>query len=150
MILNALGRPEPPSGVVARLREISPLLDLRLIQVPVAGELRQWWGVVGQWRPDDPRRQSVRSGEVGAESAYDLVAQLPLDCAPDEAPAYLARQVAERSDDTRKFLRDVHDWNAKQTRAVVAEGGDHMEQLVSDHITEVSPVVKVYQGGRAT
>lgn len=145
VLYNAQGRPEPPSDVVARLKQISPLLDLQYVGWPVEGELRWWWAVTGQWRPDDPRWQSVREGVLTPAEARDLVCQLPPDCSADEAVGYMQQQVASRGDDTRKFLRDIDAWNTRQQNAVIAAGGDHMEQLVKDHITEVANVTKVYQ-----
>lgn len=145
VLYNAGGRPEPPTDVVARLKAISPLLEMQYVGIPVAGELRWWWTVRGQWRADDPRWQSVRDGTLTPDHAYDLVCQLPSDCSADEAVGYLQQQVQGRGDDTRKFLRDIDTWNTRQQRAVITEGGDQMEQLVKDHITEVANVTKVYQ-----
>lgn len=150
MLYNAAGRPEPSSDVVARLRDISPLLELRFVGAPVAGEMRQWWTVVGKWRSDDPRWRSVQEGLLTPNDAYDLVCQLPLDCSADEAVGYLVSDVRHRGDDVRKYLRDVGDWNDRQQRKVITEGGDHMEQLVKDNITEVAHVTKVYQNDRRT
>lgn len=148
MLYNAGGALQPNSDVVNRLREISPLLELRHVRVPVAGEMREWWAVVGKWRANDPRRESILQGVLRDEDAYDLVAQLPLDCAADEAPGYLLNQTMHRPDDVRKYVRDVEDWNERQRKATVTEGGEHMEQLVKDNITEVANVTKVYQNER--
>lgn len=148
MLYNAAGALQPNTDVVTRLREISPYLELRHLRLPVAGELREWWAVVGKWRPDDPRRQSLLNGLLTEHDAYDLVAQLPLDCSADEAPGYLLNQVSGRQDDVKKYVRDVEDWNARQSQAVVQEGGEHMEALVKDHITEVANVARVYQNDR--
>lgn len=145
VLYNAAGRPEPPSAVVARLKEVSPLLEMQFVGIPVAGELRFWWTVMGKWRSDDPRWQSVQQGLLTPEDAYDLVCQLPADCSPDQAVDYLLNQVRTRGDDVRKYVQDVAAWNDRQQRTVIAEGGDHMEQLVTDHITEVANVTKVYQ-----
>lgn len=148
VLLNAAGRPQPPSDVVARLQQIDPSLELHFVGLPVAGELRQWWTVRGKWRAGDPRWQSVYEGTMTPADAYDLVCQLPLDCSADQAVSYLEAQVAQRPDDVKRYVQDIRAWNDRQQRAVIAEGGDHMEQLVKDHITEVANVTKVYQTER--
>src|SRR5574343_1409912 len=98
VLLNAQGRPQPPSDIVARLKEISPLLEVKYVGLPVAGELKYWWTVLGKWRPDDPRWQSVHQGLLTEEDAYDLVCQLPPDCPVDEAVGYLINDVRHRGD----------------------------------------------------
>ena len=108
VLLNAAGQPEPPTHVVARLRALHAGLHLKFLDYTA-----QHWAVCMAWEGGDRRWERVQQGEIGPQSAHDIIGYLPLDCSPEEAPAYLERVFRQYpKDEVRNMADYVQQYNA--------------------------------------
>ena len=108
VLLNAAGQPEPPTHVVARLRALHAGLHLKYLAYT-----SQHWAVCMAWEGDDRRWERVQQGEIGPQSAHDIIGYLPLDCPVDEAPAYLERMLRQYpKEEVRNMADYVQQYNA--------------------------------------
>ena len=88
ILLNAQGRPEPSPEVTRRLLEVHAGLFLRFFDQTGAN-----WAICWAWPKSDPRWEAVQTGAADPAAAFDIVGWLPMDCAVEEAPAYLERSL---------------------------------------------------------
>lgn len=88
MLMDAEGRPQPPTEIQSRLRAIDPLLSLRFLQG--SGPV---WAICMQWHENDTRWQTVQNGATPPHLACDIIGNLPFDCSLDECIAYIARSI---------------------------------------------------------
>lgn len=89
LMRDRMGVPLPPSDIQARLTAYDKRLGMRYLSAS--------WAITWTWKPDDPRRATVRSGETPLEMAFDIVGWLPITCSLDEAPAFLERNLKSSS-----------------------------------------------------
>lgn len=105
LILDESGVPQPPSDLLARLRErVHPSCGLKYS----AGA----WAVTWDWPENDRRWAAVRSGEWNPGHSHDIVAFVPVEVPLDQVPAYLERSMrgADR-EDVRNALGRIQHWN---------------------------------------
>lgn len=108
VLLNAAGQPEPPTAIVARLRALHAGLHLKFLT-----HTNAHWAVCMTWTQDDRRWERVQTGQTDPASAYDIIGYLPLDCSPEEAPAYLERVLRQYpKDEVRNMADYVQQYNA--------------------------------------
>jgi hypothetical protein len=144
LILNDRGTPEPPTEMQRRLGQIHPSLHLRYVP--------DGWAVAERWREDDPRRGMIRCGDMNPGDDWDMLAQLPHDCSPNEAYGFIVNALRRSSKESMRDLLDrVHHWNDEQTKRNAAPTVEYAEEL-ADHskytMAEslgLSPVRPVYQ-----
>lgn len=90
VVLNHRGTPEPSSEIQRRLAVVHPRLSLKHID-----GVDQHWAICMRWDEQDERWQHVQSQEIDPNRSIDIVGYLPLDCSPEEAPAYLAKALRQ-------------------------------------------------------
>ena len=90
MILNAGGRPTPPSDIVKRLKQVADFLDLKFIRNP---EGTGWWAITADWPATSDKQKFVQEGSISADEAFDAICFLPLDCPAEQAFGYFVRAV---------------------------------------------------------
>lgn len=107
VLLNPLGRPEPSPEVSRRLTAIHAGLSLRWVSG--AGEN---WAICMAWLPEDRRWESIQTGEVAPDKAFDIIGYLPMLCGPDEAGAYLERSFRTfPREDVQRMASAMENWN---------------------------------------
>lgn len=138
ILVNALGIPEPSSAVVRRLREVHP--GLGLLYTPHAGPQ---WAVTMAWAPDDRRQALAQSGAINPNRTYDIIGYLPMDCGPDEAPAYLTRMLrAANREAMPRVVEQVASHNA------VAPATAAMEAAIAEVLDQSNPASQPKRRGR--
>jgi hypothetical protein len=104
LLRDALGRPQPPSELLARLRRFDDRLGLHYTKAA--------WAITERWRTEDRRWEWVRNGSVPEAMAFDICGYLPINCSLDEAPAYIERELHSYTPDQYLKLRAaVAHWN---------------------------------------
>ena len=137
LVRNAQGNPMPSPELVDRIKRFDPRIGLFYTKAA--------WAVTETWREDDPRRERIQKGELQPEYAFDICGYLPITCSLDEAPAFLARELASPCWTPEQFkgLREaVRRWNEK----VDAKAEDDVRSAMSndmDHFNIVSPGISV-------
>ena len=117
VLLNSAGQPEPPTAIVARLRALHAGLHLKFLT-----HTNAHWAVCMTWEQGDRRWERVQTGQTDPASAYDIIGYLPLDCSPEEAPAYLERVLRQYpKDEVRNMADHVHAYNAEAPVAAAIE-----------------------------
>jgi hypothetical protein len=120
VLFGADGTPQPPADVSAWLAE----RGLRLYKFP--REEREW-GILCEWREDDPRREMAKRGELAADSTFDLIGYLPMDCPLEQAPGYIARQLRQHpKEEIAKLADRLTQGNEKEVAAA------QIEELMTD------------------
>ncbi len=107
LVRNAAGNPMPSPELVQRLRERGGP-DIGLFYTKAS------WAVTQAWGEHDPRRERIKKGEMQPEYAFDICGYLPITCSLDEAPAYIARELASPSFTKEMFpqlRRAIAHWN---------------------------------------
>ena len=111
LLVSLRGDPVPPQSVVARLRALTG--DKVKIEW-VAGAHVPYWGYKKRWDDGDPRWQNVRTGQMSADSAYDLEMMFPQDCSVQDLAAYVESRYSETrhrssspSQDAEKMVEDA-------------------------------------------
>lgn len=130
------GRPLPPPELLAKLKQYDPRIGLFYTNAA--------WAITEAWREDDQRRQWIQSGEMQPEMAFDICGYLPVNCALEEAPAYIERELRSWTAEQFAGLRAaVNHWNdAQQTaimeNAVLSAVSDDLDKgnIVSPGISE--------------
>lgn len=75
-----------PSAVcLARLK----VCDDRLGCVFVEGMIGGYWALTEKWRPRDPRRERIQSGEIPADKDFDIKHLFPRDLPMESIAAYV-------------------------------------------------------------
>jgi hypothetical protein len=117
VVINERGEPQPPTQVLARLQAVHAGLGLRY--TPHAGPV---WAITLRWAPDDRRWAYVQANTMSAEGAFDVVGYLPIDCAVDNAPSYVA-SVFRRSSrsEVQRMADAVLQHNATAPTAALVE-----------------------------
>lgn len=112
---DASGKPIPPAELSTRIaQQIGPGWFLRYLSAA--------WAVCRTWPPNDRRWEGVKTGENDPAFAWDIIGYLPMECAVDEAPAYLERML--RTDSRADVQAKSHvlgDWNALEVPKQLAE-----------------------------
>jgi hypothetical protein len=125
VIYTAQGEPAAPE-LEARVKALDPSLGLRWCY--------GFWAVTFRWPESDTRRQMIRAGQMRAEDAFDMLAQLPKDCPPEQAADYITRAckvwVIEGRSDVERLLSHIHEANAKAVANLTAPVLDYAEELV--------------------
>lgn len=86
LLLNSSGTPEPSPEIRRRLQGVHSKLDLKYVTHAASN-----WAVIMWWDNDDRRNEWIQNGQTDPARAFDIIGYLPIDCSPDEAPAYLGR-----------------------------------------------------------
>lgn len=103
-VRDAAGIPLPPADIARALAVLDAHLGLKYLSAE--------WAITWAWPVSDPRWERVRSQEISADWAWDIVGYLPLDCSIDEAPAYLERSLRTYPREEVSRLRDgIGAWN---------------------------------------
>lgn len=120
-LVDTVGRPIPPSGMVERLQQVHPNLGLRAFPQRDTGNTLLW-GITYRWEVNDPRWQWVRSGKQSEDEAMDVVCFLPSDCSADQAYGYFVNNVKHGpTEDIRKLLNRVGEYNRTKDDKLVGE-----------------------------
>ena len=124
ILVNPAGIPEPSPEIQRRLREVHGGLKLRLIDTGVPT-----WAVCMEWQPDDRRWEWVQNESYDPKMAYSTIGYLPLECHPDEAPAYLSRMFRTYpSEDIQRLSDSMSSYNASVVNSAVEEAiGDMLD-----------------------
>jgi hypothetical protein len=129
ILLNAAGRPEPSPEVTRRLLAVSPALFLRHMD-----HLGPQWAVCCAWFENDARWAGVRDGSVDPARAFDIIGYLPMDCALEEAPAYLERMLrAYPREDVNRMADAIIEFN--ETKALQPE----VDAAIADVLDRADP-----------
>lgn len=137
MILGADHRPQPPSEIVARLRQVDPGLGLTFC--PGAfwqerlGRMVDSWAITEAWRMDDPRYRRVQAGEIDGDHCFDILTFLPADCSVDEAFGYFVGSCQRNRGKAgvNDLLNRVHTYNAQQKIRNLAPETELAEELIT-------------------
>lgn len=130
VVLNHRGTPEPSSEIQRRLRAVHPRLFLRYVDVFDAH-----WALCMRWDEHDRRFGDMQQQTLDPDRAFDIIGYLPMDCPPDQAPAYIERSLRQYPvDEVRRIADHVESYNAS---APVAEAVDAAIAEVLDN-----PIVK--------
>lgn len=116
MLYNGSGGIEPPAGMVERLQQIDPHLDM-----VYGGASGAWW-IVWRWPEHDPRRAWIRQGKRPAHRDFDMWCKLPADCNADQAYGYIVNHMVANRDhgDIGRMLNRVAAYNKQAANAVMA------------------------------
>lgn len=151
MLLTASGAPVAPPAILRALAAIDPRLALRYLPPTFAqtgtARTRGTWAFVLRWREDDPRRALIRRGELAADSDFEYLGEIPLDCAVDEAEAYFVRYVGRyREGDVARLRERLAAWNAHQAEAN-AEAARDVAADALDRVKHIPEVAAALGGG---
>jgi len=148
MLLDRRGLPQPPAGIVERLRAVDANLGIAWIGAPDTGQ----WAITYEWAPDDPRRRYIQQGEMDPDADFDALAFLPPDCTVDQAYGYVLNGMrSSRKEAIHSLLDKLDRYNADQSKVnwgeAVAPAMEqaHGQALKSVSLTQVpldSPLVK--------
>jgi hypothetical protein len=124
ILVNPAGIPEPSPEIQRRLREVHGGLKLRLMDTGVPT-----WAVCMEWQPDDRRWEWVQTESYDPRKAHDIIGYLPLDCRPEESPAYLSRMLRTYpSGDIQRLADSVDNYNTGVVNSAVEEAiGDMLD-----------------------
>lgn len=86
-----------PAAAVAALHAKSSRLGLKLIPSMTGA----YWGVLEQWRFDDPRYERIQRGEIPAGSDMDLIQTFSADMRAEDVVSWVATHYGDRVLDTR-------------------------------------------------
>lgn len=104
LVRDADGRPQPPTELVAKLKQFDDRIGLFYTNCS--------WAITERWRESDPRWERVQQGECQAEYAFDICGYLPVTCSLDEALPYIERELKHYSAEQFAALRHtVLHWN---------------------------------------
>lgn len=130
IVLNAQGTPEPPTDIVGRLHRVHPSLGLKFCGMP-----ERPWQITWTWPESDRRWDRVRQGEIGPDSAYDILGNLPVGCTVDEAASYVENTLRQYPvEDVRKVMDRMRYYNEVEMpkAQVQALASDTMDDFASD------------------
>lgn len=147
LLLNHRGLPEPSPEIQRRLKEVHSGLSLKFV------ESIQKWAVMKEWEKDDRRWEIVQSGGINPADARDTVGYLPIDCNPDDAPAYIEPKMRTHNNASIRGLVERMDvYNGKSLDSQVdkligevMDGGDPSKDKteVKVSVTVDKPAKKV-------
>jgi len=138
VVLNHRGHPEPSSEIQRRLRCVHPRLELRYVDAVDAH-----WAICLRWAENDRRWSMIQSNEVDPNRSIDILGYLPMQCSPDEAPAYLEKSMREYpADEVRNMVRDMGQYNS------VAPVQQAMEEAMAEVLDSPNPTAQPKRRGR--
>lgn len=112
LVRDLEGRPQPPSDLLAKLKQYDDRIGLLYTNCS--------WAITERWRDTDPRWERVQQGEMQAEFAFDICGSLPITCSLDEALPYIERELRTYSAEQFAALRHtVLHWNDAVQDAVM-------------------------------
>ena len=124
ILVNPAGIPEPSPEIQRRLRAVHGGLKLRLVDTGIPT-----WAVCMEWQGDDRRWEWVQTESYDPRKAHDIIGYLPLECSPEEAPAYLSRMLRTYpSEDIQRLSDSVSNYNTGVVNTAVDEAiGDMLD-----------------------
>ena len=138
VVLNHRGQPEPSSEIQRRLRCVHPRLELRYVDAVDAH-----WAICLRWAENDRRWSMIQSNEIDPNRSIDILGYLPMQCSPDEAPAYLEKSMREYpADEVRNMVRDMGQYNS------VAPVQQAMEEAMAEVLDSPNPSAQPKRRGR--
>lgn len=158
---DAVGKPLPPTDVVARLKRVDDRLGLEFMSYPLRDgpnyNYIEYWAITCAWTDEDKRRHLVQINQLPEGSERDVVCMLPIDCSVNEAFGYFeknVRQFRERKDFER-ILSRVHEYNETQTQENLRETTELAEELIESNVgtlfkKEGKDIPKVYFSGKGS
>lgn len=129
VVLNHRGAPEPSSEIQRRLRAVHPRLFLRYVDVFDAH-----WALCMRWDEHDRRFGDMQQQTLDPDRAFDIIGYLPMDCPPDQAPAYIERSLRQYPvEEVRRIADYVESYNASApvTAALESAIADVLENPVA-------------------
>lgn len=107
VVLSHRGTPEPSSEIQRRLRQVHPRLFLRYVDVFDAH-----WALCMRWDEHDRRFVDLQQQALDPDRSFDIIGYLPMDCPPDQAPAYIERSLRQYPvDEVRRIADYVESYN---------------------------------------
>lgn len=136
MLLDVVGRPALPAGLLERLAQIHPRLGVNWVPHPV----RLWsWALTYNWGPEDKQWERVQSGRVRPEDAWDLIAHLPIDCPIDEAVGFAMRYLRPfNADNAKKVVEDAQRGREAADKQILDEALEEILPMVEEAGPEIS------------
>lgn len=117
VVLSHRGTPEPSSEIQRRLRAVHPRLFLRYVEV-----FDSHWALCMRWDENDRRFAELQQQTLDPDRAFDIVGYLPMDCSPDQAPAYIERSLRQYPvEEVRRVADYVQNYNASAPVAAAVE-----------------------------
>ena len=142
LLLNSNGTPEPSPEIRRRLQGIHGKLDLKYVTHAASN-----WAVIMWWENDDRRFEWVQSGQTDPARAFDIIGYLPIDCSPDEAPAYLGRMFRTfPRQNVSDLLNRLDKYNAAPAQKAAEEAISEVLDM-KDPSKSSSPKVQVESAG---
>lgn len=109
VVLSHRGTPEPSSEIQRRLRAVHPRLFLRYVDVFDAH-----WALCMRWDENDRRFVDLQQQTLDPDRAFDIIGYLPMDCSPDQAPAYIERSLRQYPvEEVRRIADYVEQYNTQ-------------------------------------
>jgi hypothetical protein len=144
-ILNGEGVPLPNTEILSRLQRIHPNLGLRFMP---RWDGTRWWALTWEWERHDPRFRFVHEGTINPADTFDIVAELPYDCSPDEAYGYAVNGLKRFTrEDVRNLSYRAHEYNKTAHAGVVDEA---VEQAVETFApTETAKKAAAHKGPKS-
>lgn len=118
-------KPKPPQDIVARLRQVNPLLGVRFVHsIDI-----HYWALTWDWPENDPRRRDILLGTTDPDNAWDMLCMLPLDCTVEMAYSYFVNHCRRSSKaEIKQMLDRIHTYNS-DTQAAIWEPTMQQAQL---------------------
>ena len=108
VVLSHRGTPEPSSEIQRRLAAVHPRLFLRYVDV-----FNSHWALCMRWDANDRRFVELQQQTIDPDRSFDIIGYLPVDCPPDQAPAYIERSLRQYPvEEVRRIADFVQDYNA--------------------------------------
>jgi len=132
VVLSHRGTPEPSSEIQRRLRAVHPRLFLRYVDV-----FDSHWALCMRWEDNDRRFVELQQQTLDPDRAFDIVGYLPMDCSPDQAPAYIERSLRQYPvEEVRRIADHVQSYNASAPVAAA------LEEAIAEVLDNPVPVKK--------
>lgn len=151
-ILGLDHQPIPPSGIVDRIRQVDPHLDLMWGEGAFGAP--GWW-VIYRWPESDKRRSMIARGEMHPADAWDWFARLPPDCPVDQAYGYIVNAFRSSGHkEAKRLLGRTGEYNREVQRAHVQPILDDAMNMIEVNASklfakEYGEIPKVRMGQRA-
>ncbi|MEO5589948.1 MAG: hypothetical protein ABIS03_10215 [Gemmatimonadaceae bacterium] len=127
--------------------------SLGLVHQAMGNQSCWHWSIVEHWAENDPRRESIKKGEVSPDFDFDVIGDAPQGMTAGDAYEYLIRALRSRPQtkaDYGEMLERVTNYNAEQAAENMKDVTDFANEMVEANAKtlwrkEGKSVPKVYQ-----